>query len=130
MTPERNALFPVRVLTQQQREHYFEHGYVGVERLVPAEFVSVTNDSWRRADPRPSPGPCSSPEVRPLLLNCYSAGDAKACTPHPDPSSHAYEVVRGEPLRWRHHDPRPCEIPPDWSGGYTSIFAAQAGEDG
>ena len=29
----------------------------------------------------------------------------------------------------RHHDPRPCPIPPDWSGGYTSIFAAQAGED-
>ena len=27
------------------------------------------------------------------------------------------------------HDPRRCQIPPDWSGGYTSIYAAQAGED-
>ncbi len=70
-----------------------------------------------------------SPKPRPLLLNCYSAADAKAYTPHPDPSAHAYELVRGEPVRWASHDPRPCQIPPDWSGGYTSIFAAQSGED-
>ena len=71
-----------------------------------------------------------SPLPRPLLLNCYSAGDAKPYTPHPDPSKHAYTVVRGEPVRWAHHDPRPCQIPPDWSGGYKSIYAAQAGEEG
>lgn len=65
---------------------------------------------------------------RPLLLNCFSSADAKAYTPHPDPSSHAYELVRGEPVHWAAHDPRPCQIPPDWSGGYTSIYAAQAGE--
>ncbi len=69
-------------------------------------------------------------EPRPLLLNCYSSADAKPYTPHPDPSSHSYEVVRGKPVKWAHHDPRPCQIPPDWSAGYTSIFAAQAGEDG
>ena len=28
-----------------------------------------------------------------------------------------------------HHDPRPCLIPPDWSGGYTSIFALQQEEE-
>ena len=70
-----------------------------------------------------------SPLPRPLLLNCYSAADAKPYTPHPDPSSHAYAVVRGKPARWAAHDPRPCQIPPDWSGGYTSIYAAQSGED-
>ncbi|WP_417515046.1 phytanoyl-CoA dioxygenase family protein [Minwuia sp.] len=70
-----------------------------------------------------------SPNPRPLLLNSYSSADAKAYTPHPDPSSHAYEVVRGQTSRWAAHDPRPCQIPPDWSGGYTSIFAAQAGEN-
>ncbi|MEM1300741.1 MAG: phytanoyl-CoA dioxygenase family protein [Pseudomonadota bacterium] len=70
-----------------------------------------------------------SPVPRPLLLNCYTSGDAKAYTPHPDPSAHAYQTVRGEVVRWAHHDPRPCQIPPDWSGGYTSIYAAQAGED-
>lgn len=65
---------------------------------------------------------------RPLLLNCYTSADAKAYTPHPDPSSHAYLLVRGEAVKWAEHDPTPCQIPPDWSGGYTSIYAAQSGE--
>ena len=66
---------------------------------------------------------------RPLLLNAYASADAFPYTPHPDPSRHAGEVVRGKRARWAHHDPRPCLVPPDWSGGYTSIFAAQTGED-
>ncbi|MCP5084537.1 MAG: phytanoyl-CoA dioxygenase family protein [Alphaproteobacteria bacterium] len=70
-----------------------------------------------------------SPLPRPLLLNCYTSADAKPYTPHPTPTSHTYELVRGEPVQWAQHDPRPCQIPPDWSGGYTSIYAAQAGED-
>ncbi|MEC8317685.1 MAG: phytanoyl-CoA dioxygenase family protein [Pseudomonadota bacterium] len=70
-----------------------------------------------------------SPTPRPLLLNCYSSADARAYTAHPDPSSHTYEVVRGQAARWVEHDPRPCLLPPDWSHGYTSIFAAQAGEN-
>ena len=72
----------------------------------------------------------TSPNPRPLLLNCYTSADAKPYTPHPQPSIHTYEVIRGKPARWADHDPRPCQIPPDWSGGYTSIFAAQAREDG
>ncbi len=70
-----------------------------------------------------------SSKPRPLLLNCYTSADAKPYTPHPDRSSHAGEIVRGDLVKWAHHDPRPCQIPPDWSAGYTSIFAAQAGED-
>lgn len=73
--------------------------------------------------------PSANPTPRPLLLNVYAAADARAYTPHPDPTVHAYELIRGEPARMAHHDPRPCPIPPDWSGGYTSIFAAQQGED-
>ena len=73
--------------------------------------------------------PSKSPQPRPLLLNCYSAADAKTYTPHPDRSSHAGEVVRGRAAQWAQHDQRPCLIPPDWSGGYTSIFAAQKGEN-
>jgi ectoine hydroxylase len=69
-----------------------------------------------------------APGGRPLLLNSYTSADALAYMPHPDPSSHAYTVVRGKPARWARHDPRPCLLPPDWSGGYSSIFAAQAGE--
>ena len=67
---------------------------------------------------------------RPLLLNAFSAGDAYPYTPHPDPSEHAGVMVRGQRARWARHDPRPCLVPPDWSGGYTSIFAAQASEEG
>ncbi len=93
--------------------------------MGPAGSITVHNCRTLHYSP-----PSKSPEPRPLLLNCYTSADAKPYTPHPDPSSHVYEVVRGKPVKWAHHDPRPCQIPPDWSGGYTSIFAAQAGEDG
>jgi hypothetical protein len=37
-------------------------------------------------------------------------------------------IVRGERARWAYHDPRPCLLPPDWSGGYSSIFTQQQEE--
>ena len=70
-----------------------------------------------------------SPVPRPLLLNCYTSADAKPYTPHPAPTVNSYKVVRGQRVQWAHHDPRPCQIPPDWSAGSTSMYAAQAGED-
>jgi len=87
---------------------------------------SITIHNCRTLHYSPS---SKSPKPRPLLLNCYSSSDAKPYTPHPDPSSHAFKVVRGEAVKWAEHDPRPCQIPPDWSQGYTSIYAAQAGEE-
>ncbi len=63
---------------------------------------------------------------RPLLLNSYVSADAFAYTEMPEKSVHYRQAVRGQPARWAHHDPRPCLIPPDWGGGYSSIFAAQA----
>ena len=66
---------------------------------------------------------------RPLLLNCYSAANAKPYTPHPQPTKNSYKIVRGQQAKWAHHDPRPCQLPPDWSGGYTSIYASQSGEN-
>jgi hypothetical protein len=36
-------------------------------------------------------------------------------------------LVRGKPARIAHHDPRGCEIPPDWAGGYSGPWAHQAG---
>jgi hypothetical protein len=70
-----------------------------------------------------------SPQPRPLLLNCYTSADAKPYTAHPQPTCNTYKIVRGEAVHWAEHDPRPCQIPPDWSRGYTSIYAAQSGED-
>ena len=66
---------------------------------------------------------------RPLLLNIYAAADAFPYTFNPLHSKYNQGVVRGEPARWAHHDPRPCLLPPDWSGGYSSIFALQQEED-
>ena len=66
---------------------------------------------------------------RPLLLNVYSAADAFTYTANPLPSRYAGTIVRGTPARWAHHDPRPCLVPPDWSGGYTSLFALQQKEE-
>tara|TARA_Y100000814_G_scaffold287386_1_gene257470 strand:- start:38 stop:739 length:702 start_codon:yes stop_codon:yes gene_type:complete len=40
MTPEEILGYPARVLTQAQREQYFEQGYVGVESLVPQDVLS------------------------------------------------------------------------------------------
>jgi len=86
---------------------------------------SITIHNCRTVHSSP---PSKRANGRPLLLHAYAAGDAYAYTAHPDPSCHAYEVVRGQRARWARHDPRPCLLPPDWSGGYTSIFAAQTGE--
>lgn len=66
---------------------------------------------------------------RPLLLNAYSSADALPVTPNPTPSRYNGALVRGKPARWVEFDPRPCLIPPDWSAGYTSIFALQQEED-
>lgn len=56
---------------------------------------------------------------RPLLLYVYSAADAFPYVVNPIPSDYDGEIVRGAPARWAHHDPRPCELPPDWSEGYA-----------
>jgi len=66
---------------------------------------------------------------RPLLLNVYSAADAMPYTYNPLQSRYYGALVRGRPARWASHDPRPCLLPPDWSGGYTSIFALQQEEE-
>lgn len=73
--------------------------------------------------------PNTSEEIRPLLLNVYAAADAFPYTCNPLDSKYDQQIVRGEPARWAHHDPRPCLMPPDWSGGYTSIFALQQEEN-
>lgn len=94
-----------------------------VELCGAAGSITVHNCRTVHSSP-----PSKRANGRPLLLHAYAAGDAYAYTAHPDPSCHAYEVVRGERARWARHDPRPCLLPPDWSGGYTSIYAAQTGE--
>jgi ectoine hydroxylase len=95
-------------------------------QYLPGKAGSITIHNCRTLHHSPA---SKSPLPRPLLLNCYSSADAKAYTPHPSQSCNSYKVIRGKAELWAQHDPRPCQIPPDWSGGYTSIYAAQAGED-
>ena len=95
-------------------------------RYLTGPAGSITIHSCRMVHGSPS-SKLDAP--RPLLLNCFTSADARPYTPNPQESSHTGTLVRGQPARWAHHDPRPCLIPPDWSGGYTSIYAAQAGED-
>ena len=64
---------------------------------------------------------------RPRIL--AGNADALPVTPHYNAALHRGEIVRGKRTRWIHFDPRPCLMPPDWSGGYTSIFAIQQGEE-
>jgi ectoine hydroxylase len=73
--------------------------------------------------------PNNSSEGRPLFLLTYSSADAMPYTYNPLQSRYMGRIVRGRPARWAHHDPRPCLLPPDWSGGYSSIFALQQEED-
>ena len=90
----------------------------------PAGSITIHNCRCLHFSPK-----SKSISARPLLLNCYTSADAKPYTPHPDPSAHAYELIRGNSVKGAEHDPRPCQIPPDWSDGYSSIFSAQSGED-
>tara|TARA_B100001123_G_C15299082_1_gene1020359 strand:+ start:1417 stop:2424 length:1008 start_codon:yes stop_codon:yes gene_type:complete len=70
-----------------------------------------------------------SDKGRPLLLNIYSSADAFTYTANPLPSKYEGAIVKGKPALWAHHDDRPCLVPPDWSGGYTSLYALQQQEE-
>lgn len=95
-------------------------------RFLTGKAGSITIHNARTLHYSPA---SKTPIARPLLLNCYTSSDAKPYTAHPSPTQNTYKIVRGQRVIWAEHDPRPCQIPPDWTGGYSSIFAAQAGED-
>lgn len=95
--------------------------------FMPGKAGTITIHNYRTVHGSAS---TRSAAPRPLLLNCLSAADARPYTANPQGTHHTGEILCGEMPRWSHHDPRPCLLPPDWSGGYTSIYAAQAGEDG
>lgn len=67
---------------------------------------------------------------RPLLLYTLTSADAFPYTVNPIRPKHDQAIISGKRAAWAHHDPRPCLLPPDWSGGYTSIFALQQKEEG
>ena len=72
--------------------------------------------------------PNRSDSPRPLLLYVLSAADALPYTAQPLKSRYEQAVVRGVPAAFAHHEPGRFRLPPDWSGGYSSIFALQQQE--
>ena len=65
---------------------------------------------------------------RPLLLYTLTSADAFPYTINPLKPIHDQAILSGERALYAHHDATPCHIPPDWSGGYTSIFSLQQKE--
>jgi ectoine hydroxylase len=90
----------------------------------PAGSLTIHNCRMLHSSPRNM-----SDTGRPLLLYVLSAADAFPYTANPLKSRYDQTIIRGRPAAWAHHDPRPCLLPPDWSGGYTSIFALQQREE-
>ncbi|MFO0997691.1 MAG: phytanoyl-CoA dioxygenase family protein [Alphaproteobacteria bacterium] len=93
--------------------------------LLEGPAGSITIHNCRAVHGSP---PSVADSGRPLLLNCYNAADSFPYVAQPAPSVRAQTVVRGVRPKMAHLDPRPCPLPPDWTKGYTTIFAAQAGE--
>ena len=93
---------------------------------LPGPAGSVTIHNCRTIH---GSAPNLSDRARPLLLNVYSSADAFPYTFNPLHSPYEGTIIRGEPARYAHHDPRPCLVPPDWSGGYSSLFAMQQEEE-
>jgi len=65
---------------------------------------------------------------RPLLLYTLTSADAFPYTVNPLKPIHDQVILSGNRALYAHHDATPCLIPPDWSGGYTSIFSLQQKE--
>lgn len=66
-----------------------------------------------------------STKGRPAFVITYAAADAIPYTAPPYPSTHYGKLVRGFEPRHAHHEELRMPLPPDWSAGYTSIFAHQ-----
>lgn len=72
--------------------------------------------------------PNRSERVRSLVINGYSAADALPYTAPTNRDSRSGTLVRGERPHYAHVEPVAVRLPPDWSGGYQSIFEHQTGE--
>lgn len=94
-----------------------------VELTGPAGSVTVHNYNTVHGS-RPN----LSDVGRPLLLYVLSAADAAPYTSQPLKSRYEQQIVRGHAATHIHHEPGRYRQPPDWSSGYTSIFAIQQKE--
>ena len=70
--------------------------------------------------------PNHSTRMRPLLINAYSSADTVPLTVYPGSAcAHNGTLIRGQSSKRIEFEAESAVMPPDWSGGYTSIFAVQ-----
>lgn len=91
-----------------------------VELTGPAGSVSVHHGLMLHQS-----APNHSDTSRPALVITYAAADSIPYTAPPYRSSHYGTIVRGEEPGVAHHEDLELILPPDWTHGYTSIFAHQ-----
>lgn len=91
-----------------------------VELIGPAGSVSVHHGLMLHYS-----APNYSDTSRPALVITYSAADSVPYTAPPYQSSHYGDLVRGIEPGTAHHEDMTMILPPDWTHGYTSIFAHQ-----
>jgi ectoine hydroxylase-related dioxygenase (phytanoyl-CoA dioxygenase family) len=89
----------------------------------PAGSVTIHN-SWMIHGSVPN----NSPRSRNLLLHTYTAGDSIPLSTLVANYKHSDKFVRGSMPIKMELEHRAFEMPPDWSGGYTSIFDLQQKE--
>ncbi len=131
---------PLQVVPQSHKGQIYEHyddddkwlGYIPADRLDnaglenavdltgPAGTVTVHHCATLHASRANL-----SKLGRPVLIVGFAACDAMPYTPVAYPSKNYGRIVRGQEARYSHHEALDMRMPPDWSGGYTSIFEHQ-----
>jgi ectoine hydroxylase len=118
---DRDGNFVVRIRDEDLtwlKDGLIEHAVGGPGTTVLLHCCTVHGSLENRSD-----------RARPLLLPVYSSADSFAYTPSPIVIPHMGDIVRGRPARRASFDPRPCELPPDFRGGYNPPWLAQREEE-
>lgn len=134
---------PLQVIPKSHKSQLYEHyddqdnwlGYIPNDRLTDAELENAV-DLTGPAGTVTVHHCCTlhasranlSPVGRPVLIVGMAACDAMPYTSPAYRSAHYGAVLRGNEARYSHHEALDMRMPPDWSGGYTSIFEHQEKE--
>lgn len=131
---------PMQVLPRSHKGPVYEHyddqenwlGYIPENTLanIPLDTATevtgpIGTVSAHHCATIHSSKPNTSSKGRPILILGYNAEDSRPYTAPAYPSSHHGQVVRGSHAKFSRHDAVNLRLPPDWSGGYTSIFTHQ-----
>jgi len=94
-------------------------------KILKGSAGSITIHNYRTVH---GSKPNNSELPRPLMLYVLSSGDSVPYTPQPLKSKFEQLIVRGNYDNKIYCDSGEFEIPPNWTNGYSSIFAIQQEE--